>query len=229
MNIIGHRGVAGMELENTRGSLIRAMNIGLRSIEIDVRKTKDNRLVLCHDADLRRISNSSKKVSQHTLDELQKIPLADGSHIITLEEALEITDGAHVIIEMKDEACGRELRPIIRPYQRRLISIASFRYRELAVYQDLGINNDLYGLEHTKPFDIIQYAKSLRLQGIGLNFWLLNPLTYYLCKRAKLNIYVYTVNRPLFARMISWLYPSVGICTDEPYTLSPKGEFSAFH
>ena len=62
MKIIGHRGAAGLALENTLPSLELARLLGVHAIEFDVRKTKDNRLVLCHDADLSDISNSDAKV-----------------------------------------------------------------------------------------------------------------------------------------------------------------------
>ncbi len=216
MNIIGHRGVAGHELENTEPSFIRAMNMGLTAVELDVRKTKDNKLVVCHDPDLDRIALRKERVQDLTLSELKKIPLINGTHLLALDEALELLEGVQIIVEVKDEGCGRELLPIIKKYQRQSITIASFKLRELAVYQDLGIRNELYGVEHTKPFDIIHFAKILRLDGIGLNFWLLNPLTYFLCKKAKLKIYVYTVNNMFIGKLIRWLYPTVAICTDYP-------------
>ncbi len=224
MNIIGHRGIAGIELENTRSSLLRAINMGVPSIEIDVRKTKDGKLVLCHDANLERVANRKDRVSDLSLEELQKIDLIDGSTIITLDEALDILEGIPTIVEIKDEGCGRELRRVLRGYGRQSIALASFKLRELAVYQDLGIRNDLYGLEHTKPFDIIHDAKMLRLNGIGLNFWLLNPLTYFLCRKAKFKLYVYTVNNVFIGKMFRWLYPHVWICTDYPHKLMPKNQ-----
>lgn len=216
MHIIGHRGVAGLELENTITSFKRAMNMGLQTIELDVRRTKDGQLVTCHDSDLQRIANRPEKVKDLTLQELQQIPLLDGSKMLSLQEALEILEGARVIVEVKDEGCGRELMRVLSNFQSQSIIIASFKLRELAIYRELDSRYDLYGAEHTKPFDIIHLAKILRLDGIALNFWLLNPLTYFLCMRAKLEVYVYTVNSPFIAGLIALLYPNVGICTDYP-------------
>lgn len=216
MNIIGHRGAAGLELENTKTSFIRAMNIGLHSVELDVRKTKDGKLVVCHDADLTRLAHTNEKIRDLSLAELQQIPLINGTHILTLEEALTLLEGLHIIVEIKDEGCGRELLRVLKPFRSQSIIIASFKLRELVIYQQLGIQSKLYAVEHTKPFDIIHYAKRFRFDGIGLNFWLLNPLTYFLCKKAGLRIFVYTVNDLFMARWISWLYPQVAICTDYP-------------
>ncbi len=216
MNIIGHRGVAGSELENTRSSFMRARNMGLQSVELDVRKTKDNQLVVCHDADLQRVAHRPEKIRDLLLSELKKIKLIDGSSVITLHDALETLDGIHVFIEVKDEGCGRALMKVLESFQRQSVTIVSFRLRELAIYRDLDARYDLYGAERTRPFDIIHLAKILRLDGIALNFWLLNPLTYYLCKRANLKLYVYTVNSMFIATLLAALYPDVGICTDYP-------------
>jgi hypothetical protein len=62
-------------------------------------------------------------------------------------------------------------------------------------------------------------TRSLRLDGIGLNFWLLNPLTYWLCRRSKLEMYVYTINNRFIAAIVNTLYPQVAICTDYPERL----------
>ncbi|MCA1807556.1 MAG: glycerophosphodiester phosphodiesterase, partial [Actinobacteria bacterium] len=226
MNIIGHRGVAGLELENTYSSFMRALNIGLQAVELDVRKTKDDQLVVCHDADLQRVAHRSEKIRDLNLSELRKIVLIDGSYIITLREALQILERLHVYIEVKDEGCGRVLMSVLNNFQRQSVTIVSFKLRELAIYRDLDSRYDLYGAERTRPFDIIHLAKILRLDGIALNFWLLNPLTYYLCKRANLKLYVYTVNSTFIARLLAALYPDVGICTDFPDKLLKRKKAS---
>ena len=74
----------------------------------------------------------------------------------------------------------------------------------------------VYALEDTKPFDVIHTARVLGLTGVDLNFWLLNPATYYLARYYKLEIMVYTVNRPWMARFLRLLYPRISITTDVP-------------
>jgi len=216
MNLIGHRGVAGLELENTRISFNRAVSLGLSYVELDIRMTKDAKLVACHDDNLERIAHRTEKIKDLSLRALQKIELIDGSYIITLHDVLKILKDTHAIIEMKDTGCGRSLMKVLAAFPNQHISIASFRLQELVLYRELNASYDYYAIEHTKPFDIIHLAKVLKLNGIGLNFWLLNPLTYFLSKRAGLKMYVYTLNNKVIARLISILYPTVSICTDHP-------------
>lgn len=217
MKIIGHRGAAGLALENTLPSIEVARILGVDAIEFDVRKTKDNKLVLCHDGDVSDISESSAKLKHSRLKELKRILLDDKqSTIPSVQEALKIAGGTPVIIELKEVDTAELLIPILKKYSKLDITVASFKLGELAKLRQANVKAKLFGLEHTKPFEIVQYARELKLDGIGLNFWILNPLTYWMCKRAGLNIYVFTVNSRLVGRFLGMLYPDVSVCTDHP-------------
>ncbi|HSX23479.1 MAG TPA: glycerophosphodiester phosphodiesterase family protein [Candidatus Saccharimonadales bacterium] len=217
MKIIGHRGAAGLALENTLPSLELARLLGVDAIEFDIRKTKDNRLVLCHDSDLSRISNNAAKLSDLTLQELQLITLNDEqSHVPSLEEALQMVGPSPVIIEIKQRGCAQELIAVLERFPKLDFTVVSFMLDELTDLRDRRPELRLVGLERTKPFDIIHFAKQRKLNGVGLNFWLLNPLTYWLIRRAGLSLYVYTVNNRLLGNFIRILYPQTAICTDHP-------------
>lgn len=217
MRIIGHRGASGLALENTLPSLELARLLGVDAIEIDVRKTKDNQLVVFHDSDLSRLADNDTKISDLTFAELKKVMLSDGqSHIPTLEEALQMSGDIPVIIELKTKDCTSEILETIDKFPSSDITIASFKLNELIGFQEARPDIKLVGLERTKPFDIINFARSRNLQGVGMNFWLLNPLTYFLVKRNKLSLYVYTVNNRLLGNIISVLYPGAAICTNHP-------------
>lgn len=181
--IIGHRGAAGLELENTATSIKRALALNVPTIEIDLRLTKDEKLVVCHDSDLARVANDPRKIRKLTLNQLKKIPLIDGSRILSLPEALSIIDKTPVILELKDNDSARLLLKELKKFPNSLVTVASFKLGELVLLRNLAPALRLYALELTKPLESIQLASILGLDGIGLNFWLLNPLTYYLARR----------------------------------------------
>ena len=217
MKIIGHRGAAGLALENTLPSIELAKLLGVNAIEFDIRKTSDNKLVICHDADLDKVAGQNTKIHSLTLKQLQKITLKDSqSYVPTLQEGLKMADKTPVIIEIKETGCTQLLLDIVSKFKDLDITIASFKLDELAKLREQSTTIKLYGLERTKPYDILQYAKDLKLNGVGLNFWMLNPLTYFMAKKYNLSMYVYTVNGRLLGRFISFLYPNVYICTDHP-------------
>lgn len=217
MKIIAHRGASGLALENTMAAFELARLLGVDAIELDVRRADDATLVVCHDATLARVSGSSLRVSGSTHAELRSIRLNDKvSTVPSLEQVMKATGNIHLIIELKSAGCVPGLIKLLDKHPKRRVSIASFRHGELSKLKAARPKTSVLALEQTKPFEIVTTAKRERFQGIGLNFWLLNPLTYWWIRRAGLTLYVYTINSRLLGGFISWLYPEAAICTDHP-------------
>ena len=216
MKIIGHRGAAGHELENTLASLHHATTLPVWAIEFDVRKTKDGKLVVFHDPDLKRVADRTEHINELTLKQLESVPLITGSHIPTLAEALEVIGTKRAVIELKETGCAEELLNILSKFPRANIIVASFKLNELAEIRSQRPNVVLYGLENTRPFECVQLARHYHLNGIGMNYWLFNPLTYVMGRRAGLAMYVYTIDSPFLAKFVSKLYPGVIVCTNYP-------------
>ena len=217
MKIIGHRGAAGLATENTAASFQKALDARVDAIELDVRKTKDNHLVVFHDSDTKRLSDTNLSIAKSTLKQLQKLKLTNGERIITLKEVFALTGDTHLIIELKSRNSAKLLVKLLSSTDLTPpITIASFRHDELRIIREALPDMPFYVLEHHKPFEIVASARKMRATGIGLNAWLLNPLTYWLCRRGKLDLYVYTVNSVFIAAFLNRLYPLAMICTDRP-------------
>ena len=217
MKIIGHRGAAGLALENTLESIKAAIEAGVDAIEFDVRITKDGKLVLSHDRDLGRVSKKSANITESSLAILRQVRLNNGKAILTLAEAIKNTKEIPLIMEPKEGDWASPLAEFLR--QQDDISnckVISFNHRELYAFHLLMPKIPVFALEHTKPFEVIRVAKVLGFTGIDINFWLLNPLTYYLARYHKLEIIVYTVTRPCIAKFLNFLYPGISITTDVP-------------
>ncbi|CAA9441117.1 MAG: Glycerophosphoryl diester phosphodiesterase [uncultured Rubrobacteraceae bacterium] len=89
---IGHRGAAGLEPENTLRSFRRSVAEGADAIELDLRLTRDGRLVVLHDADVDRTTDGKGPVAGMTLDEIRQFDAGLGERIPTFEEVLETTE-----------------------------------------------------------------------------------------------------------------------------------------
>lgn len=76
--VIAHRGLSGLEIENTARAFEAAGKRSYYGIEADVRKTADGRFVICHDDTLKRLAGVDIAVEEATLEELQKISLKRG-------------------------------------------------------------------------------------------------------------------------------------------------------
>lgn len=73
--MVAHRGVSGLEAENTCAAFVAAGNRSYFGIETDVHVAKDNQIAVIHDDNTIRVSGIDKIVEESTLEELQSIPL----------------------------------------------------------------------------------------------------------------------------------------------------------
>lgn len=101
---IAHRGLHSDGIpENSMAAYHAAAAKGY-AIELDIRLTKDNQLVVFHDDDLRRIAKIDKKVIDCTLAQLEKVHIYGTRETIPSFERFlrEINGLTPVLIEIKD-------------------------------------------------------------------------------------------------------------------------------
>ena len=126
--VVGHRGAAGLEPENTLRSIGRAIDIGVDAVEVDARRCKDGTLVIMHDPAVDRTTNGRGRVCDQSLASLKGLEAGvrfagryRGERIPTLEEVLEqIPAPVWVDVELKKHpgpADGLEARvvEVVRP------------------------------------------------------------------------------------------------------------------
>lgn len=92
VKIVGHRGAAGYEAENTIRSFKTAIKVGCDKVELDVRLSKDNRLVVFHDEEVSRVTDGEGFVHELTLAELKELKDTN-QKIPTLQEVIDCCKG----------------------------------------------------------------------------------------------------------------------------------------
>lgn len=77
--MIAHRGLSGIERENTCPAFVAAGNRSYFGIETDVHVTRDGKFVIIHDETITRVSlgNSNLNVEECTFDEIKDVSLPD--------------------------------------------------------------------------------------------------------------------------------------------------------
>ena len=113
--VIGHRGsTAGVE--NTLPAIQGAIDSGADYAEIDIQLSKDNVPMVCHDANLKRLSGEEVNLYDLTAEELSTLTLSQNGYtakIPTLEEVIEYCDGKiGLAIEFKPN--GHEKGDLVR-------------------------------------------------------------------------------------------------------------------
>src|SRR3970040_315639 len=73
IDVIAHRGGAGLRPENTLAAFSHAVAIGADVLEIDVQPTADGAIVCIHDATVDRTTDGQGRVDSFTLKELRKL------------------------------------------------------------------------------------------------------------------------------------------------------------
>src|SRR5580698_10070947 len=92
--VIAHRGEHLNHAENTVPAIESAIALGADYVELDVRTTKDGKLVLMHDKTVERTTLGQGNVEDMTAAQIMALPLRGyPSRIPSLEEALDAARG----------------------------------------------------------------------------------------------------------------------------------------
>lgn len=121
--IIGHRGVPSLEDENTLESAKHAVALGADIVENDIYLTKDQHLVVMHDATVDRTTRSTGKIEEMNLAQVQQLQSKHKAYKIpTLAEYfnfLKQHPNVVLMIEMKsaNPALVAKMQDEIKKYQ----------------------------------------------------------------------------------------------------------------
>lgn len=147
--IIAHRGLSGLEIENTDAAFIAAGERSYYGIEADVRRTSDGKFVICHDADLIRLAWKNVSIEDSTLEELLDISLRNGLvkdksesiNLTTLEKYISICAkyNKKAILELKSLFSRKEIEEMVKV-------IDNLGYLENVVF----ISSDYASLTHIR-------------------------------------------------------------------------------
>jgi glycerophosphoryl diester phosphodiesterase len=154
---IGHRGAPAYEPENTLRSFGKAMELGANAVELDIRKTRDGRIVVIHDAEVDRTTNSRGSVRCLTLDEVKRLTAGKGEKIPTLEEALDFLDRkVRILVELKELGLeGNTLSLIREKGLEENVIIVSFHEEALRRMRELSekVETGLIYVRHENPIE----------------------------------------------------------------------------
>lgn len=120
--VIAHRGGAALAPENTSAAFRNAIQLGCDYVEIDVRTTRDGKLVIMHDRTVDRTTDGTGAVNELDFATIRKLDAGvkfsaryKGEKVPTLEEVLSLCrDKINVYIDHKDAPSSEIIRTIRR-------------------------------------------------------------------------------------------------------------------
>lgn len=162
--IIAHRGLSGLETENTHAAFVAAGNRSYVGIETDVHKTADGEFVLIHDDTTARVAGDDLSVEGSTFAQLRTLLLKqkDGNkgrtdiRIPTLEEYINICKvyDKTAVLELKNRFEKEDIAEVIR-------RIDALGFLDRVIFISFWYEN-LIDLRELLPEQPIQFLTGLR-------------------------------------------------------------------
>ncbi|MEU9185577.1 glycerophosphodiester phosphodiesterase family protein [Streptomyces sp. NPDC048484] len=222
---IGHRGIMGVEPENTLRSFTAAQQAGLDLIELDLHLSKDGALVVMHDADVDRTTDGSGPIADKTLAELRVLDAGRGERVPVFEEVLDAVT-APLQAEIKDVAAARALAEVMN--RRDLVGrveVLSFHDEAIAEIARLvpGVRTALVASRY--GIDVVERATAVGATSLVLNIRRLTLEVVERARKADLRIIGWVVNTQDQLRLVRALELD-GATTDYP-EIKRTGRFTA--
>jgi glycerophosphoryl diester phosphodiesterase len=231
--VFAHRGGAALAPENTLPAFEHGVALGVDGIELDVRASRDGRVVVHHDETLDRTTALRGPLRERDADELARAGIPELSsvlracrdvRVIVEIKVSEPAFGRRVVDELRradaiDRACvGAFRRTVLRAVRREEPALATSAAREevrLALYRSWlrwPVRDAPYA-----GYQVPEYAGSMRV---------VSPRFIQDSHRAGLGVQVWTVNDVDTARrLLAWGVDA--LITDRPDVMVPLARHAA--
>ncbi|MCG8600689.1 MAG: hypothetical protein MI807_11145 [Verrucomicrobiales bacterium] len=222
--IIAHRGASKAAPENTAASIQRAVEMGAKVIEIDVRKTKDGELVLFHDKELDRLTGRKGTIEELDFESARQLDVGSwfGDSFseekpITLAEAIEQCrkGGAITLVEHKTGDAASYAEVIKELKAEKDVIVQSFNWTFLSGFRKRLPGIPIGALGSKKLSDHLEAITELQPEWVGWKFSDLTAENLETLHGLDFRVALWTVNDPGEAK--KWIERGIdGIITDVP-------------
>jgi glycerophosphoryl diester phosphodiesterase len=191
---VGHRGVMGVEPENTLRSFRRAEQAGLDQIELDLHLSKDGELVVMHDPEVDRTTDGSGLIKDLTLDEIRGLDAGLGERVPVFQEVLDEVRRP-IQAEIKDVAAARVLAEVLLERgDTERVSVLSFHDEALAGIRALVPTVRTVLVASELGPDIVPRAQAVGARLVSLDLTQLSLDVVQRCHDAGIAVMAWTVN-----------------------------------
>ena len=218
---IAHRGYVTKGVENSIEALEGAAQVGADYVEFDIILTKDNKFVVMHDFNLKRLVGLNKRVQDMNFDEVVGLTIKQGDYTSKIPSLEEFVNKAkelnmNLVIELKPH--GAEPANYID------ILIDEIKRLKLENYKFMSLNSKVIEELETKAPNLeTGYVIPLQFGNFhhsNVDFFVIEDFSYRdrlvdQAKKENKQVFVWTINDP--ALITKYLQsPADAIITDEP-------------
>ena len=213
-SIIGHRGAAGIEPENTLRGFKRALEHQVHAVEFDVYQI-DRELVVIHDDTVDRTTDGTGALTDFSFERLRRLDAGDGERIPTLIEVLDLVPpSVGVNVELKGPGTATAVAEVLRQYSHRQL-VSSFDHEELRQSVAGGSGIPIAPLFGRWRENGIEIARALKAHAVNISDRIAIPERVTDIVTAGFACYVFTVNDVQRAKDLKEMGVS-GVFTDRP-------------
>ena len=216
--LIAHRGVSGLEKENTNLAFVAAGNRSYYGIETDIHRTADGKFIVIHDRTTDRVAGMHCDVEQTDRSVLRRITLLDVNgepgrpdlHLPTFEEYVDTCAKYEKVsvLELKGEISGEDADAIIatlrvRGHLEQTIFI-SFSLNDLILVRERLPEQPIQFLFKDTTPEIMEALRRYRFD-VDVDYHALTEESIAAFHAEGIKVNCWTVNDPeKAARLISW-------------------------
>ena len=218
---IAHRGYVAKGVENSIEALEGAAEVGADYVEFDIILTKDNKFVVMHDYNLKRLAGLNKRVQDMNFDEVVGLTIKQGDYTSKIPSLEEFVNKAkelkmNLVIELKPH--GAEPSNYID------ILLDEVKRLKLENYKFMSLNSKVMEELETKAPNLeTGYVIPLQFGNFhqsNVDFFVIEDFSYRdrlveQARKENKQVFVWTINdSALITRYLQ--SPADGIITDEP-------------
>lgn len=174
-------------------SFKKAIESGVNAIELDVRKSKDGKLVIIHDDNLKKVFGKDVFVNQATLKELKQFT---DNKIPTLDEALQFINKKldKILIELKGVGYEKKVLDIVKKEKLKdKVIIVSFHEQAISNARKLDKEIET-GLIYSKYKNPVDAALKLNAQYLVPLYRFTHTTDVEKAHKNNLKVIVWTIN-----------------------------------
>lgn len=171
IKVVGHRGAAAYQPENTMLSFKKAINIGVDEIEFDVQLTKDKIPIVFHDDFVDRITNKRGSVSDLTLAKIKQIKVGKRGKIPTLEKTLKFLKNFDqgLQIELKGPNTERKSLKLVKQLDMLdQVTFCSFWHERVKTIKDLEPKAKTGIIVSDRPLNPVKMLREVKANNLHI-------------------------------------------------------------
>ena len=231
---IAHRGYVAKGVENSIEALDGAAKVGADYVEFDIILTKDNKFVVMHDFNLKRLAGINKRIQDMNFDEVVGLTIKQGDYTSKIPSLEEFVNKAKelnmkLVIELKPHGAEPSNYIDILINEVKRLKLENYKFMSLnpKVMEELETKAPNLETGYVIPLQFGNFHQS------NVDFFVIEDFSYRdrlveQAKKQNKKVFVWTINDS--ALITKYLQsPADGIITDEPELIKEEKDILENH